>query len=379
ALIVGQFVASIVMIIGTFSVGKQLSYLRSKDLGYNREHIVVVSTNQPRRAGNQLAERLKAELQKNPAIISATASLYSMAEYGWMQLGYTDEKNVFRRFLFNAVDADFVPAMGLEMVAGRAYQKGNTADSNYVLVNEALVKEYGWKDPIGQRLPGKYSQRILGVVKDYHVESLHSPIRAAVLALKPDSVFSQSSDVTYDAAPEPRVSIRFRGGNIDAHIAFLRTAWKKVAGDQDFDYRFLDDALNAAYQQEQRLGTIVQYASYLAIFIACMGLFGLATLIVVRRTKEIGIRKVLGADVGRIVFLLAKDFVILVIVASLLAFPLAWGGLQTWLQDFAYRINLPWLAFLGAAFLTLVIACATVSFQAIKAALMNPVKSLRSE
>ncbi|HEV7334195.1 MAG TPA: ABC transporter permease [Flavisolibacter sp.] len=379
ALIVGQFLASIVMIIGTFSVGKQLAYLRSKDLGYNREHIVVVATNQPRKDGNQIAERLKHELQKNPAVINATTSLYSMAEYGWMQLGYTDEKNVFRSFLFNAVDADFVKAMGLEMVAGRAYQKGNTADSNYILVNEALVREYGWKDPIGQRLPGQYDQRILGVVKDFHIESLHSPIRSAVLALKPDSVFSQSSDVSYDASPQPRVSVRFREGNLEEHVAFLQTAWKKVAGDQDFDFTFLDEALNTAYQQEQRLGTIVQYASYLAIFIACMGLFGLATLIVVRRTKEIGIRKVLGADISRIVVLLAKDFVVLVIIASMLAFPLAWWGLQKWLQDFAYRIDMPLLAFLGAALLTLVIACATVSFQAIKAALMNPVKSLRTE
>lgn len=378
-LIVGQFVASIVMIIGTFSVGKQLAYLRSKDLGYNREHIVVVSTNQPRKEGNLIAERLKHAVQKNPAVISATTSLYSMAEYGWMQLGYTDEKNVFRRFLFNAIDADFVPAMGLEIVAGRGFQKGNTADSNYILVNESLVKEYGWKDPIGQRLPGKYSQPILGVVKDYHIESLHAPIRSAILALKPDSVFSQSSDVTYDASPQPRLSVRFQAGNIDQHVAFLQAAWKEAAGDQDFDYAFLDDALNTAYQQEQRLGTIVQYASYLAIFIACMGLFGLATLIVVRRTKEIGIRKVLGADVGKIVVLVSKDFVVLVMVASLLAFPLAWWGLQNWLQDFAYRIDVPWLAFAGAALLTLFIACATVSFQAIKAALMNPVKSLRTE
>jgi putative ABC transport system permease protein len=379
ALIVGQFVASIVMIIGTFSVGRQLDYLRSKNLGYNREHVVVVSTNQPRSTGNLLAERLKTSLQKSPAVISATASLYSMAEYGWMQLGYTDEKKVFRRFLFNAIDAEFVPAMGLQVVAGRAFQKGNTADSNYILVNESLVREYGWKDPIGKRLPGAYSQQIVGVVKDFHIESLHTPIRSAVLALKPDSVFSQSTDVTYDASPRPRVSVRFREGELDQHIALLQTTWKEIAGDQDFDFVFLDEALNTAYQQEQRLGTIVQYASYLAIFIACMGLFGLATLVVVRRTKEIGIRKVLGADVGKIVVLLAKDFVVLVIVASLLSFPLAWWGLQKWLQDFAYRIDFPWLAFVGAAFLTLFIACITVSFQAIKAALMNPVKSLRTE
>lgn len=379
ALIVGQFVASIVMIIGTFSVGKQLDYLRSKNLGYNREHVVVVATNLSRNEGNALAELYKTEVQKLPDVTATTTSLYSMANYGWMQLGFTDDNKVFRQFLFNAVDADFIPAMGLQMVAGRAFQKGNAADSNYILINEALAKEYGWKDPIGQRLPGKYEQRVLGVLKDFHIESLRSPVLPAVMALKPDSIFSKSSDVSMTAPAQPRISVRFRGGNLQQHIASLQAAWKRVAKDRDFDYVFLDEALNAAYQQEQRLSAIVRYASFLAIFVACMGLFGLATLVVVRRTKEIGIRKVLGADVSRIVLLLSKDFVLLVIIASLIAFPIAWWGLQKWLQDFAYRIDVPWLAFAGAAFLSLVVAVLTVSFQALKAALMNPVKSIRTE
>lgn len=379
ALIVGQFVASIVMIIGTFSIGKQLNFLRSKDLGYNREHVIVVSTNQSRKTGNQLAQRFKTELGKDPSVIGVTTSLYSMAHYGWMQLGYNDDKGVFRRFKFNAVDADFVPVMGLQMAAGRAFSKDNTADSNYILVNEALVKEYGWKDPIGQKLPGNYEERVLGVVKDFNIESLHSPIMPAVMALKPDSMFRHSNDVTYEASPEPRISVRFRGGNLQEHVALLQAAWKQVAADQDFDYVFLDDALNAAYAQEQRLGDIVRYASFLAIFIACMGLFGLATLVVVRRTKEIGIRKVLGADVSRIVLLLSKEFMLLVIIASLVAFPLAYWGLHKWLQDFAYRISVPWLVFIASALLALTIALLTVSFQAVKAAWMNPVKSLRTE
>jgi len=378
ALIVGQFVASIVMIIGTFSIGKQLDYLQSKDLGYNKEHIVVVSTNKPRIDGNKLAQLFKSTVQKNPQVTAITTSLYSMAEYGWMNLGYIDDKELLRQFKFNAIDADFVPAMNLKVIAGRNFSK-DPADSNYVLVNEAFVKEYGWKEAVGQKLPGKYEQTVIGVVKDFHMESLHSPIDPAILALKPDSIFSRSSDVSYDATPRPRVSVRFSGGNLEEHIEFLRTSWKSVAGDQEFDYRFLDDALNTAYQQEQRLGKMVKYASFLSIFIACMGLFGLATLVVVRRTKEIGIRKVLGADVSRIVLLLSKDFVVLVIIASLIAFPIAWWGLNKWLQDFAYRIDVPWLTFIIAALLALLIALLTVSVQAIKAAITNPVKSLRTE
>jgi putative ABC transport system permease protein len=379
ALITVQFVASIVMIIGTITVGRQLNYLQSKDLGYNREHIVIVPTNLNRREGNKLAARFRQAIEKNPEVINSTTALFSMAEAGWMNLGYMDNKDVFRQFSFNAVDADFVTTMGLHIIAGRDFSKTNTADSNYILINEALAKEYGWKNPIGQRLPGKYEQEVIGVVKDFNIQSLHTAIAPVVMALKPDSFFRQSSDISFGFPPQPRISVRFSGGNLQKHIEFLRSSWKSVAADQDFEYQFLDDALNAAYQQEQRLGKIVQYASFLSIFIACMGLLGLATLIVIRRTKEIGIRKVLGADVSKIVLLLSKDFVVLVLVASLVAFPIAWWALQKWLQDFAYRIPIPWLAFIGAALLTLIVALLTVGFQAVKAALANPVKSLRTE
>jgi putative ABC transport system permease protein len=379
ALIVGQFVASIVMIIGTLAVGRQLKYLRSKDLGYNREHVIVVPTNKSRLAGNALALRLRNAIEKNPDVIGSTTSLYSMAEYGWMNLGYKDDKDVFRQYKFNAVDASFVPTMGLQIIAGRNFRNDSPADSNYVLVNEAFVKEYGWKNPIGQRLPGKYEEQVIGVVKDFNFETLHTGIKPLMMALRPDSIFRRSTDVSYDFPTEPRISVRFRGGDLQQHIAFLKSAWKSVAGDIDFEYQFLDDALNAAYQQEQRLGRIAQYASFLSIFIACMGLFGLVTLIVVRRTKEIGIRKVLGADVTNVVALLSKDFVILVMIASLIAFPLAWWGLHTWLQDFTYRIAFPWLLFIAAAAIALFIALLTVSIQAVRAALMNPVKSLRTE
>ena len=379
ALIVGQFVASIVMIISTISVGKQLNYLQSKNLGYNKEHIIIIPTNKRRVEGNDLAQRLVTVIQKNPQVVNTTTSLYSMAEQGWMQLGYNDSRDVFRRFRFNAVDADFLTAMGLEVVAGRSFQKNNPADSNTILVNEALVKEYGWADPIGKKLPGTYPQQIIGVVKDFHFESLHNPIKPAVLALKPDSIFSHSSDISYDYSPQPRVSIRFRGGNLQEHIAFLQASWKTVAGDQDFEYLFLDEALAASYQQEQRLGNIVQYASFLSIFIACMGLFGVATLVVIRRTKEIGIRKVLGADVPGIVTLLSKEFIFLVLIASLIAFPVAWWALHKWLQDFAYRIQIPLWVFAAAAVLAFLIALGTVSIQSIKAAMSNPVKSLRTE
>lgn len=379
ALVVGQFVASIGMIICTLTIGQQLQYLQSKDLGFEEEHILVVPTNKPRLEGNRLAARLITALEKEPQVINATGALYSMAESGWMQLGYKDDQGVFRQFRFNAIDPEFINTMDLELVAGRDFMKENPADSNAILVNEALVEEYGWKDPIGKKLPGKYPQQIIGVVKDFHFESLHTTIAPAVMALKAEPFFEHSSDVTYDFSPRPRVSVKFRGGDPQAHLALLEKNWKSVAGDQEFEYEFLDDALSAAYEQEQRLGSIVKYASILSIFVACMGLFGLATLVVVRRTKEIGVRKVLGADVGTIVALLTKDFVVLVGLAALIAFPLAWLFLDNWLQEFAYRIDIPLWIFFLAAFVVLLVALATVSVQSVKAALLNPVKSLRTE
>jgi putative ABC transport system permease protein len=379
ALIVGQFAASIIMIICTLTVGKQLNYLRSKNLGFDKEHVIIVPTNKSRIAGNSLGKKLELVIQQNPKVISTTTTMYSMAQSGWMSLGYSDDQGTFRQFRFNSIDESFIPAMGLQVVEGRNFLKDNTADSNMIIVNEALVKQYGWKDPIGKKLPGKYPQQVVGVVKDFHFESLHTPISPLVMALKPDSMFAYSSDVSYNASPQPRVSVRFREGDVQGHIKSLEAAWKSVAADENFEFRFLDEALAASYEQEQRLGNIVKYASFLSIFIACMGLFGLATLVVVRRTKEIGIRKVLGASVPRIVSLLSKDFIVLVIVASVIAFPVAWWALSKWMEDFAYRIDIPWWIFISAAVLALVVALLTVSAQAIKAALMNPVKSLRTE
>lgn len=378
-LVVGQFVASISMIICTITIGQQLQYLQSKDLGFEREQILVVPTNKARLEGNRLAARYITELEKNPQVLLASNALYSMAESGWMQLGYKDDKDVFRQFRFNAVDPDFIKTMNFEIVAGRDFLKNNPVDSNAILVNEALVEQYGWENPIGEKLPGNYPQQIIGVVKDFHLESLHTPITPTVMALKAESFFEHSTDMNTDFSPRPRVTVKFRGGNPQANIAILQKSWKEVAGDQEFEFTFLDDALQAAYEQEQRLGNIVQYASILSIFIACMGLFGLATLVVVRRTKEIGVRKVLGADVGTIVALLTKDFVVLVGLSALIAFPLAWLFLDNWLQDFAYRIAIPLWVFFAAAIVVLLVALATVSIQSVKAALLNPVNSLRTE
>ena len=367
------------MIICTMIIGQQMHYLQTKDLGYNKEHVIIVPTNKNRKDGFALAELYKNELQKQPGILDVSASVFSLAEIPWATLGFKDNKNIYRDFRFNQVDPYFIDAMKIKMAKGRSFQPDNKADyNNSVIVNEALVKEFGLNDPVGKKFDN-YSQTIIGVMKDFNYESLHTPVKPLVLSLNGDTIMRQSSDISFAISPQPRISVRLKPGNISKEISMLKDAWKTIAPNQDFEYHFLDEALAASYKQEQKISTIVKLASVLSIFIACMGLFGLATLTVVKRTKEIGIRKVLGANVGGIVKLLSADFIWLVIIAAVIAFPVAWWAMQQWLADFAYRIGISIWVFFIAATTAIIIALATVSMQAIKAAIANPVKSFRSE
>jgi putative ABC transport system permease protein len=378
-LIIGQFAASIVMIICTMIIGEQMNYLQNKDLGYNKDQVIIIPTNKNRAAGYALAALYKNELQKNSQVQSVSASTFSFAESSWATLGYSDDKKQFHNFQYNEIDASFIDAMQIPVVQGRSFSPSNTADTNNsVIVNETFVKEYGIKDPVGKKF-GNYSQQIIGVVKDFNFQSLHDKVEPLVLSLKFDTLARQSSDVSFANEPKPRISVRMKAGNPQNNINILRTAWQKIAPNQDFEYHFLDEKLAASYEQEQKSATVVKIASALSIFIACMGLFGLATLTVTRRTKEIGIRKVLGANVVQLVLLLSRDFLLLVVIASLIAFPISWWAMNTWLSDFAYRTNIAWWIFVLAAVASIIVAFVTISTQAIKAALSNPVKSLRTE
>ena len=379
-LVTGQFIASIAMIVCTIVIGEQMEYLRNKDLGYTKDQVIVVQTNMSRKNGNPISEKYRVELLKHPQVRDASVSLYSMAETPWIGMGFTDEKKVYRSFQFNSIDANFIDMMNIDLAEGRNFSLRNAADNeSSAIVNEAFVKEFNLVDPVGKKLPGKFEQQIIGVVKDFHFESLHARIRPLLMTIKPDSVFRRTENIDINRAPQPRISVRFSSGSTSENLALLRNTWKKIVPNQEFEYSFLDEKLAAQYLQEQRTSTIVKLASGLSIFIACMGLFGLATLTVMRRTKEIGIRKVMGATVTSIVALLSKDFVKLILLASVIAFPLAWWAMNAWLEDFAYRVSVAWWVYIIAGLAALIIALVTVSIQAIKAALSNPVKSLKTE
>lgn len=379
SLVVTQFVASIVMLIGTLMIGRQIDFLVSKDLGYQRDAIVVVPTNMSGDEADTFAELYVAELKKQPMVSDASWSMLSFAQNGWINAGFTDEKNTYREFAVNSVAPGFLKTHNIQIIEGRDFLLGNASDAqNGVLVNETFVKQFGLQNPIGKSYD-KFDITILGVMKDFNFESLSNNIEPLLLTINLDPIFKHVENAGLQHTTQPRVSVRLKAENMIASVAMLESIWKKTNAGQEFEYTFLDEALSAQYQNELRSKSVVNIASILSIFIACIGLFGLATLTVARRKAEIGIRKVMGANISDIVRMISKDFVKLVFIATLFAFPIAWWVMDQWLQGFAYSVGISWWIFVLVGIIVVGIALVTVSFQSIKASMTNPVKSLRTE
>jgi putative ABC transport system permease protein len=268
-----------------------------------------------------------------------------------------------------ATDHDFVKTLELELADGRDFSKDFGAEEEAFILNEAAVKALGWSDPVGREIGVDYFDkrgRVIGVVKDFNYNSLHEKIGPAVMQVMPADFFT-------------KIAVRVRGENLDRTLAFLKEKWQTLAPNLPFEYYFVDQDMENLYRDDQRLARIFSYFTALALIVACLGLFGLVSLGVAQRTKEIGIRKVLGASVVNVTALLSKDFVKLVLLANVIAWPVAWYAMNKWLQNFAYRIDIGWRVFALAGGMALLIAIVTVSAQAVKAALANPVDSLRYE
>ncbi|MEP6583431.1 MAG: FtsX-like permease family protein [Ginsengibacter sp.] len=376
SLIVAQFGISVFLIIYTVVILQQMHYMQTKNLGYDKDHLVVLPI-----GGNMLNnfQNLKDAFTQVPGVESVTAS-YETPEFVEWGDGITavDEKGKHEISL-NAmpVDLDFIKTLKMQIVAGRDFQQSDFAIMDTVnnnanfkqpyIINETLAKKIGWspEKSIGRTIEKSAGGPVVGVVKDFNFSSLHEPIGPLLIFLGRD--YSRT------------FILRLSGTDMAATISRLEALWKQRIPDRPFNYHFLDQDYNKLYDAEQRSSALFGIASGLAIVLACLGLFGLAAFTTVQRTKEIGIRRVLGANVSGITILIAKNFLLLIGVAIVLAVPLAWWAAHRWLQDFAFRIPVHAYVFVITAIITILIALCTIGYHSVKAALMNPVKSLRTE
>jgi putative ABC transport system permease protein len=374
ALVIVQFSIGIILIITTIIVFKQLQFIQNKSLGFDKERVVTM----PYYAVmNRQYESFRNELLQNSSFKNMTRSSRIptgrlLDNMGASTYSGDSLRPVDTDIKFVSSDHDFTSTFGIQMVAGRYFSREYGTDTASFVINESAVKVLGWKnanEAVGKDLKyGNQKGRIIGVINDFHFESMHQTIVPMIMLMFPPSrpYFNN-------------LSIKITGSRMSSALSYMEKTWKKYFPETPVDYTFLDENFDQLYQAEQRQATLFTSFACIAIFIACLGLFGLSAFSISQRIKEIGIRKVLGADVNNIVSLLSKDFLKLVGVAAILAFPIAWYFMNNWLQDFAYRISMPWWVFLiagiGAAFIALI----TISFQAIRAAIANPVKSLRTE
>lgn len=369
ALVVFQFVLSVGLLSSTFLIQQQLDYLKNKSLGFDKEHVLLVNINNSALYDNRATFRQRLEQEPGVRQLSFLngipggfhdATMIELPELG---------KHTKMRTAFS--DFNFVQTLGLELVAGRDFNAQLASDSTQVaLLNERAVAGLGLtaEEALGTKISLSYfdtiPKRVVGVVKDYHFSSLHDAIEPLIIT---PSFWGGL------------VAIKVQGERIPQVIAAAESGWKEHSPEYPFTYSFLDERLEQLYTSEARQGRIFAFFAGIAIFIACLGMFGLAAFAASTRTKEIGVRKVLGASVLNIVRLLSKDFILLVVIALVIASPLAWYFMQNWLDEFAYRIDIQWWVFVLAGGLAVAIAFLTVSLQSVKAALANPVESLRSE
>jgi putative ABC transport system permease protein len=373
ALVVFQFFISISLIIGTIVIYNQLNYIHNKDIGFDRNQVLVINNTSVlgEHAKTFRDELLQINGVKNASMSSYLPVNYNRSDDAFFASPTLDPKSGVSMQNWT-VDENYLSTLDIKLLQGRNFSEQFATDSTAMLINEAAARFLGGKDIINKKLyrltdiqtKKTVEYHIIGIVKDFNFSSLRDVVTPLCLLLQKDN---------------GSISVRISTANIPSVINQMKTKWQSMSQDHPFDYQFMDDQFNNLYTTEQRTGNIFIVFAVLAILIACLGLFGLVTYAAEQRTKEIGIRKVLGASIPGIVTMIAKDFLKLVFIASVVAFPIAWWAMHKWLQDFAYRIGISWWVFVVAGLAAVIIALITVSFQAIKAAIANPVKSLRTE
>jgi putative ABC transport system permease protein len=368
-LVVIQFTISVAMIICTLVVFRQLKYLKTLDQGFNQENVLSLQLN------NQEMIRkypvLKRALLESSDIKYVTSTNTPIGEGSGKVIFNmeTDQGMAQRGINFAVVDHDFVDALGIKIINGRDFQQDMPSDTlNGVVVNETLANRMGWSDAIGKKVVlgnGAFiNARVIGVMKDYHQTGMYNEIESLML------VYRERNNIIY---------VKLSGNSTEQTMSFIENKWKEVFPDQPFTYTFLSERFNRQFEADEKRGLIFTLFTILAILIACLGLFGLASYMVEQRTREIGIRKVFGADEGVIVRLISKEFLLLIVISIIIAVPLAYYFMSNWLENYVYRTKISVLLLLLAAVLTIVITFITISYKAYQASVMNPASSLKTE
>jgi len=369
-LVLMQFSISIFLIIGTIAVFQQLKFFQNKNLGFDKEQVLIIQN--PSSLGSTL-QSLKNTLHENANIVNVSGS-NSIPGHRFSNIGFGAE-GVDEGFSLNLCicDENFLKTMKINLMKGRFFSREFRSDSSAVVLNQTAVDLLNWDDPIGKRINNWAKERgyftVIGVIEDYHYESLHQKVRPMALFLS-GGYFKRNEDY---------ISLRLKTDNVTETIDFIKNTWTHFVPGKPFEYTFLDEEYNRLYLNEEQTRKLFTIFAFLAIFIACLGLFGLASYSAQRRTREIGIRKAVGASYANIILILNQEFLKWVLIANLMAWPAAYFLMNNWLQNFAYRISLnSWVFLLGTS-IALVIAIFTVSFQSVKAALINPSEALRYE
>lgn len=374
-LVVFQFAITIALIVGTLIISRQLNYIQNKKLGYDKDRIIIL--NNFYTLGNN-TRAFKEEIKKHPKVVNATISgtlpTPSNSNNSATFLGRNPDPSKTHVLRLYTVDHDYIPTLSMEIKEGRAFSHDFPSDSSGVIINEAAVQLYGLEDPLGQEIstftggspenPQITTTKVIGVVKNFHYESLRSQIGPLAMFLGDNTGL---------------LSIKVNTDDVSGFIGDLNQLWNQMGPGQPFDYNFMEEDFDSVYESESRIGNIFSIFTFLAIVIACLGLFGLATFTAEQRTKEMGIRKVVGASVSRIFYILTVEVVKWVLIANLVALPLAYYFMKQWLEGFAYPVGMSWMTFAGALLIGLVIAVITVSYQALRVSTINPARALKHE
>jgi len=389
-MIVFQLVLSVFLITTVLFMKEQLNFMQEKNLGFSKEQLAVIPLSVPEARGFvevielgwTKAERGQQYFNGLPGIENIAISTQNFEGANWMRGGYLDANQTMQSFYFNLVDANFIPALDISVIEGRNFRESDPADQRRaVIVNEAFVREFGLKDPVGSSIPHQNfpDHEIIGVLKDFNYASLHAPIEPLVLAINPMIILEGINDLNINSSVEPKLMVKLAAGQVSSGIAAIEDAWEKVYGEERFMPTFVDETIQAQYEQERNLNTIVLAATVISILIGSLGLFGLATLTMNARRKEMGIRKVLGANMNSMVLELSRSYLVLVLIAIFLSLPLTYLFVQDWLSNFEFRIEISAVTYMLGGLILILISVLILTYQSMRVAKADPVHALRSE